>query len=235
MNKKKITIPLFSVMAAGVLLAVSPTMAVGADAPDAAKAEKLIKEKGLTLDNATFMKYALVDDVETVKLFLEAAKAGKVKLTTEDALLEGCDSHAVKVVKLLVKSGVNVNCVNEASVSPLMIAAANGQGDMVAVLLAAGADKNAVNDSGDTAICYAAAEGHAKVIKQLAEAGADVNKGEPIFDAIEFDQIDAIKALITSGGDVNRPHPEIRSKPLAYARAEGKKEIAELLAAAGAK
>ncbi len=221
-------------MSAGILPIVSVSVAVGADAPDAIKAEKLITEKGLALDNATFMKHALNDDVETVKLFLAAAKAGKVKLTTEDALLEACDSRAAKVVKLLVESGVNVNCVNGASVSPLMIAAANGQGDMVAVLLAAGADKNAVNDSGDTAICYAAAEGHVKLIKQLVEAGADVNKGEPIFDAIEFDQIDALKALITAGGDVNRPHPEIKSKPLAYARAEGKKEIAELLVAAGA-
>ncbi len=235
MNKHNITLSLLSVMAAGALLAVAPTVAVAADAPDAAKAVELIKGKGLSLDNAAFMKHALADDVETTKLFLAAAKAGKVKLTTEDALLQACDSRAVKVVKLLVEAGVNVNCVNDAAVSPLMIAASNGQGDMVTVLLAAGADKNAVNDSGDTAICYAAAEGHAKLIKQLADAGADVNKGEPVFDAIEFDQIDALKALIKVGADLNRPHPEIKSAPLAYARAEGKKEMADLLSAAGAK
>jgi ankyrin repeat protein len=59
--------------------------------------------------------------------------------------------------------------------TPLIRAAAHGQGDVVRRLIAAGSDVNARNEerAGNTAIREAVRGGHAEVVKRLLDAGAD--------------------------------------------------------------
>lgn len=56
--------------------------------------------------------------------------------------------------------------------TPLMVAAANGQVDLLRVLLARGADIEAHDFSGRTAIVYAAVNGHADCVRLLLTAGS---------------------------------------------------------------
>ncbi len=56
--------------------------------------------------------------------------------------------------------------------TPLMVAAANGQPDVLRVLLARGADIEADDFFGRTAIVYAAANGHADCVRLLLTAGS---------------------------------------------------------------
>jgi ankyrin repeat protein len=59
--------------------------------------------------------------------------------------------------------------------SPLLQAAAKGDGHAVARLLKAGADINASNGTGATALTCAAENGHAKVVDYLLQKGASVD------------------------------------------------------------
>ncbi|GBF96491.1 hypothetical protein Rsub_09833 [Raphidocelis subcapitata] len=60
-------------------------------------------------------------------------------------------------------------------VTALMIAAADGQLDVLALLLGAGASLHAIDDGGWTALHYAACHDRAAAVQTLVRAGADVN------------------------------------------------------------
>lgn len=58
------------------------------------------------------------------------------------ALCAACLNGKLDVVKLLIKSGANVNAINKDGYSPLFVACENGYDNIVQFLLSAGADVN---------------------------------------------------------------------------------------------
>lgn len=70
--------------------------------------------------------------------------------------------------------------------TPLIVASATGEEDLVAVLLGMGADPNATNQSGETAMMHAAFQGKGDIIRALRGAGGRVDvrraSGESVTD-----------------------------------------------------
>jgi ankyrin repeat protein len=88
-------------------------------------------------------------------------------------LHEAAWSGDVAEVRLLVAAGVNLEKL-ENGMSPLHLAAGNGQVETVKVLVELGADKNAHTAGGMTPLHMAAVEGHVETVKVLAQLGAEL-------------------------------------------------------------
>jgi len=84
-------------------------------------------------------------------------------------------------VDLLMRAGANVNAVNDLGATPLFLACSNANGAMVEKLLAAGANPNAPVTPATTAeppLMTAARTGSVEAVKALLAHGADVNAAE---------------------------------------------------------
>ena len=71
-------------------------------------------------------------------------------------------------------------CTTRYGVTPLYLAATNGNAAVIAKLLEAGAGANSANPSGETALMTAARTGKVDAVKVLLDHGADVNARESV-------------------------------------------------------
>jgi uncharacterized protein len=137
-------------------------------------------------------------------------------------LLSGCDKpkpkpeelfNAVKhndiqSVQSLLKSGVEVNVLDEAGQTPLMWATERKNIGMAKLLIDKGANVNAVGlrvASGATALSLAAINGTAPLVRFLIERGADI-KAQPgdktlLSWAAGFGHEDVVSVLLDAGAD----------------------------------
>ena len=91
------------------------------------------------------------------------------------SLLVSCEEgDAAKVTTILQSGEVGVNSADEAEISGLQVAAANGHTEIVSELLSRGANTEHQNSSGWTALQQAASHGHTSVVASLLGAGARV-------------------------------------------------------------
>ena len=82
-------------------------------------------------------------------------------------LHEAVKTVCIKLVKLLISKGADVNAKNERLTTPLNFAAKQGNKDIAKLLISKGADVNAQNTAGKTPLTMALKEGHKKVVKLL--------------------------------------------------------------------
>jgi ankyrin repeat protein len=76
-------------------------------------------------------------------------------------------------VKLLLDKGANVNVKeNRNGATPLIVAAFEGNKEVIEQLLAKGADIDAKDNEGNTALSLASARGHTAVVELLKARGA---------------------------------------------------------------
>ena len=166
-------------------------------------------------------------------------------------------------VARLLDAGADPNTRLAAGETVLMTAARTGQVDVIEALLDAGADPNSYEHArGQTALMWAAAENNVGAIIALIEGGANVNartsdlnaeksggtfsrevgltresQSGPSFTALLFavqlGQVDAVRALVVLGGDVNDMFPDGTSA-LALAAMNGQYEVGFFLIDQGA-
>ena len=113
-----------------------------------------------------------------------------------------------EMVEQLITAGANVTAATAFDVTPLALAAINGNPSMVGALLDAGADPNAVMAGGETVLMTAARTGRADVIRTLVARNADVNethaKGQTaLMWAAAEAHLEAMQVLIDAGADVD--------------------------------
>src|SRR5439155_20714940 len=147
-------------------------------------------------DDTLLHAAAIGNDTETIRLFIDAGL--DVNLAEGGGftpLMLSTQHHNVAAVKLLLANGARVNAVSGMGeiqshgitrvkngvialghFTPLLLAAAGGPTDLVAMLLDAGADVNAKDVRGMTALMLASAGDHTSpdVIRLLLSEGADV-------------------------------------------------------------
>lgn len=116
------------------------------------------------------------------------------------------DDIALRGIFDLAQKGINAR--DAYNNTPLILAAASGQGDVALGLIDRGADVNARNTGEDTPLSWAAFHGQKNVVEALIEKGADVNdakngKAPALFWAALNGHADVVRVLVDKGADVN--------------------------------
>jgi ankyrin repeat protein len=112
--------------------------------------------------------------------------------------------QAVKLIKALKGAGANLDVENGQGLTPLMLAAQNGKGEVVSTLIDAGVDVNKKNSGGYTALMFAAAAGNIDILARLLVAKPDCNvvdaEGKTALTwAVTKNQLEIVKALLAAG------------------------------------
>ncbi len=115
-------------------------------------------------------------------------------------------------IAALIKGGADVNAVNRYGVTPLSLAAANGDPRILTLLIEAGANTKAADASlrdGRTLLMLASRTGNVESMRQLIAHGANVNAVETrtgstalMWAALE-NRGEAVRVLAAAGADVN--------------------------------
>jgi len=164
------------------------------------------------------------------------------------------------VIERLLEAGADPNATSPGGEPTLMTVARTGSVEAVKVLIAYKADVNAREATrGQTALMWAAGEGHADVITVLLEAGADrlatshapagaamsvggstyrrsaarIDVFTPFLIAVRAGQIDAARALLDAGANVNETTPD-RTSALVLAIHNARHDMAAFLLDRGA-
>ncbi|KAJ1569379.1 hypothetical protein HK405_005815 [Cladochytrium tenue] len=114
-------------------------------------------------------------DLEIVKLFVER----KASLSGYEPMHLAIKNGATKeLVQYLLDNKANINAVESKDhQTPLMVAAADGQDDVVQLLCQRGADKDAIDGLGRTALALAIAEKKESTARLLLDEGVSANGG----------------------------------------------------------
>ena len=208
-------------------------------------------------DGTTAMHWAAYqNDLEAVDLLI--ARGGHVGRKNRYGVTElslAASRGFGTVVSRLLEAGADANTAVPGGETVLMSAARAGSVTSVEALISWGADVNArENTRGQTALMWAAGEGHADVIDVLLTAGADraaVSHGPPdasaadgmgtytrrvprldafsaFLFAVRAGRMEAVKALLDGGADVNETAPDGTSA-LVIAAANAHWELAVFL------
>ncbi len=125
-----------------------------------------------------------------------------------------------EIIDLLVAHGADVHIQGEWGNTPLHDAARYDYFDAATALIRNGANVNAQDNDGDTPLHNAYAKGNEEIADLLIKNGADINAknndgktpldikhqyelNEKLFDAVNNDDVAAVKKLIELGADVN--------------------------------
>jgi uncharacterized protein len=185
-------------------------------------------------------------------------KASRYHALNDPLTAAVCEGDVKKVLEFDSKG-----ITNSVGMIPLMVAAREGQVDIVQRLIEAGADVNpccTLKQCGTkvTALWFAAGEGRTDVVNLLLDAGADPNdwsgsdsdhRTYPLGAACAEGHVEAVKLLLAFGADVNPVNVSTSEDPLKAACKRGSEakmslkkkkfkryvEIVNLLLAAGAK
>jgi ankyrin repeat protein len=115
----------------------------------------------------------------------------------------------LKKVEALITAHANVKAADRYGITPLNLAAVNGNAVIMKKLLDAGADPNAVDLTGETVLMTAARTGSPEAIKLLLDRGANANAVDPEFAqtalmlAVRENHPAAVKALIEREAALN--------------------------------
>ena len=132
---------------------------------------------------------------------------------------------------LLVHPGANVNALNAAGESALMLAALKGDLDWCQRLLDRGAK---VQQPGWSPIHYAATGPNVRVVELFLARGADVNAespngSTPLMMAARYGSEESTNLLLSRGADVGRRN-ELNLQAADFARLGGREALAKRLA-----
>ena len=182
------------------------------------------------------------DDTETSELLVEkgAKNLNPEYAQTEIsvALSNAVSSGNLKIMKLLIANGADVNAVDKDGKTALMMASEFGYIEVAESLIEGGADVNAVKESGSTALIHASHNGHTEIGKLLIANGADVNAvkesgSTALIHASYNGHTEIGKLLIANGADVNTLNKDGWTALMAASR-KGHIEVAESLIEGGA-
>jgi ankyrin repeat protein len=152
--------------------------------------------------------------------------------------------NQIKKLNKYLANGVDVDSKGEYNCTPLHYACQEGNIEIVKILLKNGADVNIQNRYSTfyplfDAITSDNEDNYYPIIKLLIDAKADINSIDSfgntiLYYAIEKENIELIKLLISLGCDINRGSRYDKDSALHYAYFQKNEQIANLLIEAGA-
>ncbi len=143
-----------------------------------------------------------------------------------------------RVKELIEENPELVNTPDDASQTPLHLAVAGGQTEIVELLISKGADVNALNTVNQSIMLYAAYFGNAEIAEMLITKGARLNDQDafgraPLHYAARQHNYEATALLIENKAEIDI-RDNIGETPLHFAIRWGYDDIAELLIDGGA-
>ncbi|MCB0344230.1 MAG: protein kinase [Bdellovibrionales bacterium] len=212
-------------------------------AEDAAGADlgavKSMLGTNLTLDSKEFFERIAVEEVDAVKVLLQAGMSPDVRDSAGVSALErAIESGNEEMVRALLAGGADINEAPGGGKTPLMFAAEKGNAGAVYAILERRPHINARDDRGMTALMHAAANGNTKAVQAIADSGAYVNPKDAfgytaLMHAVDEGDAMAVRALLDKRADTSAVDEKGDSALIIAAR-DGNKEIAELLVNYGA-
>lgn len=139
--------------------------------------------------------------------------------------------HALKAARvLLARPEVDVNALNQAGESALMMAALKGDLAGVQLLLERGAK---VDQAGWSPLHYGATGPEPKVVQLLLDHGADIdaaspNGSTPLMMAAQYGSEDSVKLLLDRGADLKRRN-QLDLSAIDFARRAGRNTLVKRL------
>ena len=154
---------------------------------------------------------AMQGDIDTVRSLLrQGMDVNAAQGDGMTALHWAAFTDNVDIARMLSYAGANMEAATRINaMTPLVLAARNGSGAMVAALIEGGADANGTMATGTTPLMFAAAAGSFGAVEALLDAGADANATEiaqgqtPLMFAASYDRGGVIKILVDRGADVS--------------------------------
>jgi ankyrin repeat protein len=140
---------------------------------------------------------------------------------------------------MLLDAGAAADTATRNNVTPLALAALNGNAEIIGLLLAHGADVNGTSSEGETALMLAALNGRPQAVARLLEHGADPNLVEPykgqsaLMWAAGGGNAEAASLLIAHGAEVDA-RSDGGFTALLFAVRNAELEALDVLIAAGA-
>ena len=153
-------------------------------------------------------------------------------------LLDAVVRLDLATARSLLEAGADVNIVNRANETPLMLAAKTGYDDMIRLLLEHNAQTEAISNTGESALFYAVRMGRLEAARILVTNGSPVNSKNrrglsPPLIALVAGDLSMIQVLLEGGGEPDLA--DHRGETLLYkAVLMGNHVLAELLVRAGA-
>jgi ankyrin repeat protein len=125
------------------------------------------------------------------------------------ALHRAVQADEVERVRTLLAAGADARAATRLGVTPLQLAAINGNSTIARLLVDAGAPVDVVLPEGETVLMTAARTGRPELLTLLLDRGADVNAREKWYGetaliwAAAENHAEAIRALVARGADPN--------------------------------
>jgi ankyrin repeat protein len=169
-----------------------------------------------------------------VAVFVAVASA-----SGDSPLTKAVKANDVQAVRVLVKSGTDVNVRSGDGSTPLLWAANNGSVEIARLLIANKAAVDAANDFGITPLLQASGVGDSAMVDLLLRSGANPNKAHPegetpLLAASRSGSVPAVRLLLTRGVDVNAAEKFQNTTAVMWAAAEGHIDVVDVLIEAGA-
>jgi ankyrin repeat protein len=157
----------------------------------------------------------------------------------DSSLSKAVKAGDLQTVRVLIKSGADVNGRSGDGSSPLLWAADSSNLEIARALIKAGATVDLANDYGVTPLLHASRTGDAAMADLLLQAGANPARthpeGEtPLMAAARAGSVPAVRLLLARGVDVNAAETFQKTTALMWAAAEGHREVVDVLLEAGA-
>jgi ankyrin repeat protein len=148
-------------------------------------------------------------------------------------LLLAVEKGHIGVLELLIKHEANLEVSDPDGFTPLIMSAELNHPELLQLLLDAGADIAAEDKAERTALDWAIIMQSAEAETILRENDAPSSAEKSFIAAIQTNNIDAVKALLEKGVDVNEPAYTTKT-PLHYASHSRNKDILKLMLIEGA-
>ena len=118
-------------------------------------------------------------------------------------------SGQLKMVNMVLDSGVDINIEDELKITPLFQAAAAGLGEICELLIKKGANINKSSKTGETPLFIASQEGHIDVVQCMLQQSCNVDKCRDdgttsLMIAIFNNHVKIAKLLLEHGSDINK-------------------------------
>jgi ankyrin repeat protein len=153
------------------------------------------------------------------------------------SLLKSTAANDISSVQQLLKQGADVNISNRYAISPLYVAALNGNTEIAQLLIEAGANTAHKIAGNETILMRAARTGHADLVKILIDKKVDIHltdtrKQNALMWAAADGHIEVVNLLIAAGADINaKAQGEFHA--LAFAARQGHLAVVKAILNAG--